>query len=220
MSFWTSIVDWFTAFYPIFAAIAAVGSIVAIIFLWLNLVQMRKQLKEMKEQKELEYKGFLVINLFKIEGLGKSADADTDYFKLHYFFPKANNRPILLKNSTWKITKDCDVNVERWFNEVKVNSKNYSRGPIIQGISYHFVLKAPDFMKDWLRWVLNKPYPSQERPFFVHCLYEYEDVLGCNYWIYMKWFSKYVTDKTINGEKQEEIKISGSIYLEEYRRLN
>lgn len=222
MGFWTSIIDWFTVIYPIFAAVAALGSVVAIIFLWLNLVQMRKQVREMQEQKRLEHRGLLAIFPDVFGPIAREPRGDTTKVRIEYRFMRTHRIPLLLITDAWRISQGKEIDVDEWYKEISNKLPQYTKGPLIPDHRYHCDIPAEDFTKDWVRYFYEKPYPSKGENFILHCIFCYEDILENRSWVYMKWNYRFYTSIKIDTEKEEKDNkyIECGFSLEEYRRLN
>lgn len=169
-----------TLFASIGGLLGGIAALIAIKFL-------RANLKEMREQKELEYRGFIAVD---IRGVGRVIDFENPHseikrLKISYRFPQTKDVPLILKARDWLLTSKNKINVERWYGYIKSSSTATIVGPVVLNILQFAIRNAPIKARELFRKLDQGE--KAECKFFAHCILAYEDAMKKNSWVYMRW---------------------------------
>lgn len=162
-------------------AIGSVGAFISIFFLWCNL-------REIKKQTQLEYKGFLAVQIDSIKFTPQSEKL------IVWLHPEQTSRVPLLV-SPYKdvmISQDEDINFDDWIEEIKrdCDSSDNHLMPLV----YEKPMKV-EYQKKYILQKLDSilySIPVEERKgkaqsLHFHVILKYRDLLEKEYWVYMCW---------------------------------
>jgi hypothetical protein len=170
--------------------LGGLGAVVAVIFLSLNLFALRKQI-------EFENRGFLGIRISAI-----NTDSISNELIVDYRFERASRTPPLFKQGIFWKSLFMEYDIVKLIKEHTPQSRlTVERVELITlDATYQINMTYDLTMQTIDREVMSRPpgkIPGVVAPFYIHSIFKYEDVMGKNYWVYMRWhvFRTYVESK-------------------------
>lgn len=191
------------------------GSFIAIVFLICNLIEIRRQ-------QEFEFRGFLALQITDIEFIPGS-NALNIWFKYY----QSSRVPVLIEGIEMDmISRERRIDILAWKDTASSKLKEAIKQnlfvdrvePAIYDVKYprsFYNNKVISGLDSLYFATSNKTeLVGKSQDFFFHYILKYEDVMGKNYWVYMRWK---ITRKFTSFENGV-LKFDYTIHPEDYIR--
>ncbi|MCK4232594.1 hypothetical protein KAX21_06565 [candidate division WOR-3 bacterium] len=162
------------------AIVGGFGSFIAIGFLIWNLIEIRRQ-------QEFEYRGFLVAEIVDIQ-----TSLFSPALHLKYRFRESGRVPPLFKGIYFTTSINREKDIQSDFGKIKPRVETeIEKITWLENKDYAITYEGNATISS-INSVITNRYSFEEltklKPvFYVHCIFKYEDVMGQNYWVYMRW---------------------------------